>query len=58
MTVCLGLVSVAVEVREGVTTDQQNENIYVPTTIAHRLGGVRLGFEGLLALMTDVHRGI
>ena len=32
-------------------TDQQNEHVSVPTVIAHMMGGVRLGFEGLHGLM-------
>ena len=32
-------------------TDQQNDHVSVPTVIAHMMGGVRLGFEGLHGLM-------
>eukprot|EP00976_Prorocentrum_cordatum_P103287 1193404-Prorocentrum_minimum.AAC.1 len=39
-----------VEVKDGVTA-QQNELLCVPTIIAHMMGGVRLGFEGLHGLM-------
>ena len=64
VTVCLGLSIVFVaqwRSSDGVTephADQQNEIVYVPTVIAHTLGGVRLGFEGLLGLIGCVHRGI
>eukprot|EP00959_Pyramimonas_sp_CCMP1952_P310385 6495768-Pyramimonas_sp.AAC.1 len=60
VTVCLGLFVAQWRSSDGVTephADQQNEIVYVPTVIAHTLGGVRLGFEGLLGLIGGLGGG-